>query len=172
MPKRFGFGDDGRGRVEELVERLEKAEAEAKEYKDLLQRTQADFVNFKRRVEEEGAEQVKRASAYLIDRLLPVIDDFGRAIEAVPRQQSGTDWIKGVSLIERKLVSILEQEGLTRVGEAGDEFDPSLHEAVMVEEASPGEDGRITRVLQEGYKLNGKLLRPARVAVGRTRGNE
>jgi len=170
MPKRFGFRDDG-GAVEELVERLEKAEAEVKEYKEMLQRTQADFMNYKRRVEEERSEQVKRASAQLIDRLLPVIDDFGRAIEAVPREQCGAEWMQGVSLIGRKLISILEQEGLTRVGEVGDSFDPSQHEAVMVDESDRRADGKITRVLQEGYKLNGKLLRPARVAVGKAGGS-
>ena len=170
MPERFGFRDDGIA-TEELMERLEKAEAEVNEYKEMLQRTQADFMNYKRRVEEERSEQVKRASAQLIDRLLPVIDDFGRAIEAVPQEQCEVEWMKGVTLIERKLVSILEQEGLTRVGEVGDSFDPSQHEAVMVDESNRIADGRITRVMQEGYKLNGKLLRPARVAVGRARGN-
>lgn len=172
MPRGRGVGNDDIDRLKELVERLGKAETEIKQYKETLQRTQADFVNYKRRVEEERAGQVKRASAYLIDRLLPVIDDFGRAIEAVPPGQGGADWLKGVSLIERKLVTILEQEGLAPVGGVGEEFDPSEHEAVEIDESEPEADGKITRVIQEGYKLNGELLRPARVAVGRMRDNE
>ena len=94
MPKRFGVGDDEG--LKELMRRLEKAEEEAKDYKDMLQRTQADFLNYKRRVEEERSEQVRRASAGIIDKLLPVVDDFGRAIEAVPPDQSGAEWLKGI----------------------------------------------------------------------------
>jgi len=172
MPRELGFGNGDRRAIEELVEKLEKAEAEAAEYREMLQRTQADFINHKRRTEQERAEQAKTANALLIERLLPVIDDFGRAIEAVPPDQRGQDWVQGVSLIGRKLLSTLEQEGLKPVGQVGEEFDPREHEAVMVDESAPKDDGKVTRVIQGGYSLNGRLLRPARVAVGKARSSK
>ncbi len=167
MPRRIEIrgGDDEP--VEEVRARLQKAETDVREYLELLQRVQADFANHRRRVEEEREEQARMANASLIERLLPVIDDFGRALEAVPEGQSGQDWVKGVVLIQKKLLSILEQEGLVRVGAEGGEFDPRMHEAVMVEESDDLDEGRVVRVLQDGYRWNDRLLRPARVVVAK-----
>ena len=156
----------------ELTARLDKAEAEAREYLDLLQRVQADFTNYKRRVEEERVEQSRIASAHLIQKLLPVIDDFGCAFKAVPEEQAKADWVRGLVLIEKKLLSVLEKEGLTRIQAEGKGFDPREHEAVMVEKSKDVEEGRIIDVLQEGYRLNHKLLRPARVKVSKGSGAE
>jgi molecular chaperone GrpE len=149
--------------VESLKQALAEAKDKANEYLANWQRTQADFVNYKRRSEQEQTESKQFANSVLICSLLPVIDDLERALESVPEELSGMTWVEGIRLIERKFKSILEGCGVTHIEATGQCFDPTLHEAAM---CSPGREGVVTRELTKGYKLRDKVIRPATVAVG------
>ena len=153
-----------------LEERIGYLEREAEEYKDLLQRVQADFSNYKKRVDDERSERARMANACLIQNLLPVIDDLKHAVAAIPSEIADSDWVQGIALIEHKLGEILREEGVCRIEAEGEDFDPWEHEAVMTEDGE--EEGKIVQVLQEGYKLYDKLLRPARVVVTKRRADE
>jgi molecular chaperone GrpE len=110
------------------------------------------------------------ASACLIQNLLPIVDDLKHAVAAIPSEIADSDWVQGIALIEHKLGEILRQEGVCRVEAGGEDFDPWEHEAVMTEDGE--EEGKIVHVLQEGYKLHDKLLRPARVVVTKRKADE
>jgi molecular chaperone GrpE len=153
--------------LSELQERLDEATKKAEEYISLAQRVQADFQNYKRRIEQEREDQARYAHGKLILKLLPVLDDFDRAIDSVKAELAGLHWVQGVGHIRRKLQNVLEGEGLAKVEALGHEFDPRLHEAVVYEEVDPEEDGTITAVLQPGYRLHERVIRPAMVKVGK-----
>lgn len=164
------IGEDEETKPGKLLDEMEEARREQATYRSMLQRMIADFSNFKRRAEQEKDEQQRLANAELIKRLLPLLDDFSRALKALPQEAREAPWAEGVALIERKLRSILEDEGVERIPDTsvvGQPFDPQLHEAVLYEEAGEEEDDRVKTVIQEGYKLHGRMLRPALVVVGR-----
>lgn len=154
------------GEAEDVAQRLAQAEKEAAEYKDQWLRSVADLKNFKRRSDIERAELLKNASASLILKLLPVIDDFERAAASVPPEVSEHPWWGGTKLIAQKLRTILESEGVTTIDAEGTDFDPNWHEAVMYEE-SEGQEGKVIAELQKGYRLHDRLLRPTMVKVGK-----
>jgi len=137
----------------------------AKEYLNQLQQLQADFANYKRRVERQREEEVKLANEELIVKLLPVLDDFGRALKNISGQITNEDWERGMRLVEHHLKSILEKEGLNQIESKGREFDPEVHEAVFTEEGGPDEQGKVSAVTREGYRLHDKVIRPAQVSV-------
>ena len=143
-----------------LAEEQEKAETNLAGW----QRTQADFVNYKRRVEREMKDSCQFANRALMLNLLPVLDDFERAIAAIPDEEAQMSWMDGIQLIERKLRSILEAQGLTQIKALGEAFDPHVHEAVM---QAPGEEGMVVEEVQKGYQLHDRVIRPAKVVVGR-----
>lgn len=149
--------------VEALKEALEEEKAKAESYLANWQRAQADFLNYKRRSEQEKEEMTKFANSQLVLSLLPVLDDLERALEAVPSELAKANWVNGIRLIERKLRSTLEAQGLAKIKAVGEPFDPTLHEAVMQEK---GEEGIVTRELEKGYTFHGRVIRPTKVAVG------
>jgi len=151
---------------EELKQQIALAESQAAEYKDQWLRAAADYKNFKRRVETERAELIRNASAGLIVKLLPVIDDFDRAIANIPEDIANSSWWQGTQLIVQKLRTVLESEGVTKIEALGNDFDPNFHDAVLYEDA-PGQDGKVIEELQTGYKLHDRVLRPTVVKVGR-----
>jgi molecular chaperone GrpE len=147
-------------------EALRRLEREAAEWKDRALRAAAEFENFKKRSARERAETWGRAQADLINRALDALDDLGRIAALDPAQTAAQALHEGAGLVEKKLMKALEGVGLERVDPAGQPFDPNLHEAVMTAPApSPEADHRVGSVFQPGYRLNGVLLRPARVAV-------
>lgn len=150
----------------DLQARLAQAEQEAADYKDQYLRAAADYKNFKRRVEIERAELIRSAGADLILKLLPVVDDFDRAVANVPEEIASTPWWGGTQLIAHKLRLLLESQNVKVIEALGQEFDPNQHEAVLYEEAE-GQDGKVIAELQKGYKLGERVLRPAMVKVGR-----
>jgi molecular chaperone GrpE len=160
-------------RVQEDVESLTKALAEEKEkaerYLANWQRAQADLINFKKRSEQEKAEITKFANAMLVMSLLPILDDFERALNNVSSKLVGFTWVDGIRLIHRKLQAVLESHGLSQIEALGKTFDPALHEAALEEE---GEEGKIIEELQKGYKLHDRVLRPAMVKVGKGKEGE
>ncbi len=151
---------------------LEEVAGRGEEYLDLFQRTQADFINYKQRVEREREEQAKLTKADLILRLLPVLDDFTRAQETMPQEVTRTDWAKGIELIKKKLMAVLEEEGVSRIEAQGEHFDPQEHEALSYEESDKYEEGRVKAIFSDGYRLNGRMIRPAQVAVSKGNNNE
>ena len=145
------------------VARLER---ELADQKDRLLRTAADFDNFRKRAAKDKAETWGRAQADLAQRILEAIDDLGRVAHLDPAQTSAQALHEGMGLVERKLLKSLETVGLERLDPSAAAFDPNVHEAVMTVPApAEGMDGKVSTVFQAGYRMNGLLLRPARVAV-------
>jgi molecular chaperone GrpE len=138
--------------------------AERDSYLDQLQRAVAEFANYRRRVEQERIQARELATRDVLRQLIPILDDLQRALGSVPEDQSETPWVQGVQLIERKLVSLLEREGVAPIDAVGQPFDPALHEAVA---SDPGSGGQtVVEVYQTGYRHRNNLLRPAMVRVG------
>lgn len=142
-----------------LTEEKAKAEANLAGW----QRAQADFINYKRRSEQEKEEIVKFANTALLLNLLPVLDDLERAFAAIPPELADADWVTGIRLIERKLWAVLELQGLSPIKALGEPFDPHLHEALRQEK---GKDGIVVEEMQKGYKFHDRVIRPSKVAVG------
>jgi len=153
--------------VVELQEQLSQAQAQASEYLDQARRATADLSNARRRMQREMDEVRASASERVLERLLPVVDDVERAFANVPADQVDSDWVNGFRMIQRKLWSLLETEGVTTVPAAGLPFDPGIHYAVTHEEAEDFEDGQIIAEVAPGYRLNDKVLRPAMVRVAK-----
>ncbi len=149
--------------AEALKEALCQEKAKAESYLANWQRAQADYINYKKRADQERGEATKFANALLIANLLPVVDDFERALSCTPDNLGGLSWVDGLRLIYRKMVAVLESQGLSEIKALGETFDPNLHEAALHGE---GEVGKVVSVLQKGYKLNDKVIRPAVVMVG------
>jgi molecular chaperone GrpE len=154
--------------VEEGVESLKKALAEEKAkaegYLASWQRAQADFLNFKKRAEQERSETVRFGNAALILSLLPVLDDLERALDSVPEDLAGVSWVDGINLIYRKFKTILEEHGVSEIKALGEPFDPHLHESMLLGE---GEEGKVVEEIQKGYILHDRVLRPTKVKVGK-----
>ncbi len=149
--------------VETLKQALAEEEAKAEGYLANWQRAQADFINYKRRTEQEKGEIGRFANATLMLNLLPVLDDLERAFAAIPPRIAQLSWVDGIMLIERKLRASLEALGLSHIKALGEPFDPNLHQAVMY---SKGEEGIVIEELQKGYKLHDRVIRPTMVVVG------
>ncbi len=143
---------------------LEAVIAERDDYLDQLQRGRAEFANFRRRTEQERSLIRELVSRELLAQLLPVVDDFQRALRAVPVEQRDTGWVEGVELIERKLSGFLDRAGVTKFDALGQPFDPAVHEAVATEPGTSGDT--VVEIFQPGYRLGQSLLRPAMVKVG------
>jgi molecular chaperone GrpE len=138
---------------------------EGRELRERLLRLQADFENFKKRIERERLDHLRQATADLLGRLLPVLDNFERAIAAFRPGGPSEAVIEGVTLIHRQLLQELEKEGLRGMDSVGQMFDPALHEAVATEAGGPTPPHAVTEVFQRGYFLHDRLLRPAMVRV-------
>jgi molecular chaperone GrpE len=151
--------------VESLKRELAEEKAKAEDYLSGWQRTQADFQNYRRRVEEEKGEMVNFANSMLILNLLPVLDDLERALDTITPKLAGLTWVDGIGLIHRKLRAILEGHGVTEIKAQGQPFDPNLHQAVLHGE---GEEGMVIEELQKGYMLRDRVLRPTMVTVGKS----
>jgi len=153
--------------LEHLRADLDEARRESEARFRLLQQAQADLVNYRRRTEQERADALRGAKADVLLSVLPVLDDFERALQAAPPEHAGQPWVEGLALIERKLRSALEAHGVTPVEALGKPFDPWEHEAVLYEESPAHEEGQVIAVLRPGYKLQGKVIRPAQVKVAK-----
>jgi molecular chaperone GrpE len=146
----------------ELEERLAEVEKERDEHLDDLKRVAAEFENYRKRVARDQASQAARAHERLVKELLPVLDDLERALEAASEHQEGK-LEEGVRLVQRELQEALGKEGLVEI-ETNGNFDPHVHEALL-SQPSERDDGAILEVLQKGYRLGDRVLRPARVVV-------
>lgn len=146
---------------------LAEATQKSEEYLRLLQRVQADFLNYRRRVEQEREDMLQAARAEAVLALLPVLDDLERALEAIPDEIAAHPWVEGIRLIHRNFLAVLERLGVTRIEALGRPFDPWEQEAVASEERADLPEGTVVGVVRHGYKLNGRVIRPALVRVAR-----
>ena len=143
-------------------DRLAAAEAKAQEHLNDLKRLAAEFENYKKRTAREQASLSARATERLVKELLPIVDDLERALEAAEEHEEAK-LEEGVRLVHRQLAAALEREGLAEI-EANGKFDPHVHEALL-SQPSEADEGSVIEVLQKGYRLGDRVLRPARVVV-------
>ena len=149
-------------------QQLPAEQLKTEECLDLLRRTQADFVNYRRRMSQEQAEGRIAAQIALLSRLLPVLDDLGRALGAVPPELATHPWVQGLLLVERRLTTVLDQLGVRQIGTPGERFDPRWHEAITTEARADVPEGTILRVALPGYVMGERVIRPAQVSVAVT----
>jgi molecular chaperone GrpE len=148
--------------IEALQKQLEEAEAKAAEHLDGWQRAQAEFVNYKNRVQRDREADYASMKGDIIRKMLPVLDDLERSLA---HRQENDSWADGMELIARKFQSVLEAEGVTRIEAAGQPFDPNFHEAISSEPNEDVESGHVIEVVQNGYLLGERVIRPAMVRV-------
>ncbi len=145
----------------------EKAEKECRDYLDGWQRERAEFQNYRRRVERDQAQDKLNITGQVIKKYLVILDDLERALKSRPTQGEGAAWSEGVELIYRKLQTILENEGVERIPAETQVFDPTIHEALTHEDSPDHESGQVIEVVQQGYKIGDRVLRPALVRVAK-----
>ena len=148
---------------EDVEARLAEAEAKRDEYLALAQRVQADFENYRKRAIRDQERLVAHAHERLVRELLPVLDDLERALEAAERHEEAA-LIDGIRLVERSLRKALEKEGVVEI-ETDGSFDPHVHEALMTQPSEEAEPGSVVEVVQRGYRMGDRVVRPARVVV-------
>jgi len=148
-----------------LEAELVKAKTKAEDYYGQLQRLQADFDNFRKRTQKEKAELIKYASERLVGELLPVLDNFDRAVSAAKVNPDFTSFSQGVEMILRQMQTALSKEGLKAMDTVGQPFDPNLHEAVLRVASDEHPENTVVEELQKGYYLKEKVLRPCMVKV-------
>jgi molecular chaperone GrpE len=151
----------------ELARELQQAEEKAKAYFDGWQRERADFANYKRRIERDQQLMAHSMKGEIVKKYLPILDDLDRALKARPMDGPASSWANGIELVYRKLQSILEAEGVERIPAEQEEFNPARHEAITHEDSPEHDSGQIIEVVQQGYTLGDRVLRPALVRVAR-----
>jgi molecular chaperone GrpE len=154
---------DERVELEEVEDVAEEQPEAAPPEDERYLRLAADFDNYRKRVAREHAQLSARASERLLDELLPVLDDLERALEAAAKHEEAK-LEEGVRLVHRALVALVQRHGLSEI-EADGAFDPHVHEALLTQPGEGAEQGAVLQVLQKGYRLGDKVLRPARVIV-------
>ncbi len=155
---------------EEIMEsdlklKLQKSEEELNSVKSQLTRLQADFVNFRKRSEKEKQDTISYALEGFICSILPILDNFKIAMNSEDNTEDA--FYKGIQLIYKQLEDTLDSNGVKSIASLGEEFDPNIHHAVFMEESDEYESGKVTEVLQTGYILKDKVIRPAMVKVAK-----
>ena len=150
--------------VEALRAQLEEERTRAQDYLGKFQRAVADFQNYKRRTEDERANYQRLANLSFVLNILPVVDDLDRALTSLDVKLAGLQWVEGIRQIQRKFEGALQASGVQEIQADGQDFDPNRHEAIGQDE---GEEGKVVRVLQKGYTMGDRVIRPAMVMVGR-----
>lgn len=141
--------------------------AKIEEYKDGWQRERAEFANYKRRVEREQAEVRQRGVNDAVTRVLPIIDDFERAMQFVPEELRENPWLNGIDLLLSKFDKFLTESNVEKIDPTGEPFDPTRHEAIGLEDTDEVESGLVSTTLQKGYISGDRVLRPALVRVAK-----
>ena len=149
-------------KLKELEKELNEVKDRNRQLEDYAKRLKAQFENYKRESAEEKQRIMKNATEYIISKIIPVLDDFDRALRSV---EDKTPFVEGVEKIYRKLVRILESEGLSIIDPEGGQFDPFEHEAFEKVETDEHEEFSVIEVVEKGYKLHSKVLKPAKVRV-------
>ncbi|MFQ5574737.1 MAG: nucleotide exchange factor GrpE [Terriglobia bacterium] len=154
-------------KYEKVRQELDEKEGREAELVDCLKRLQAEFENYKKRMDREKAQTVSFASEGLIIKLLPVIDNLERALGSGENNSGADGILEGLELVYDQLKNVLRKEGVEQLSPEGMKFDPQLHEAVLQVETAGEKDETVLEVLQRGYVLNGRVLRPAMVKVAK-----
>ena len=155
--------DDAASAIEDLQAQIKLLHIELDTYREIAARAQADLQNAKVRIEREGGDMRKFATESIVRRILPTLDNFQRAFLHVPNELKDHEWVKGVAAIEQDLMKQMSDAGLKRMQSMGQVVDPLRHETLSL---GPGTEGTVVEVFEEGYELNGKVLRPAKVRAG------
>mgnify|MGYP001056364459 CR=1 FL=1 len=151
--------------IEALQNELEQLRKDAEESRDHYLRVLADFDNFRKRQREEVSRRICIAREEIFLKLLPIIENFQRALESAEAQHSYESLVEGVSLTLRQMLELLEKEGVRPIESLGQQFNPELHEAVTRTETDECPEGTILEEYERGYTIDGKVLRPSRVRV-------
>lgn len=151
--------------VDETAALIAKLTSEREGLMDELLRTRADLQNFRRRTEQEKIQVRQMATEDLVTQLLPVLDNFDRALTSVGKGASLESVVEGIRMVERQLRSALESQRVTKIDSVGQPFDPAHHEAIATEHSDEHEEGTILHELEAGYKMADRVIRPARVKV-------
>lgn len=149
----------------ELEQKLSEVEAQAAEYLDGWQRSRAEFANARKRLERDRIEARNRASAEYVSKILPILDDFERALENAPEDIEANSWFEGLLLVNRKLTLLLEEMRVEKIEALGQPFDPNYHEALSLKDVEGVESGIVVEELQTGFRLGDRIIRPALVNV-------
>lgn len=165
IPVSGSEGENVAGTDDTLPDKKGDSEAVDKDYMEQLQRLQAEFSNYRKRVEKERETLFPIAKGEIVLKLLTILDDFQRMVDH--HQKNGQCSVEGVNLIYQNFKKVLSDEGLEEIPSIGERFDPDFHEAVGVENTDADGDGIVVEEWQKGYRFGGKLLRPSRVKVGR-----
>jgi len=152
-------------KVNSLQKDLEDLTQKSAEYFEGWQRERADFLNYKKRIERDQIQSSQDSVGRIAKKYLPVLDDLERALKAKPLHGEGHAWSEGIELIYKKLQGILESEGISEIKAEGEQFDPTRHEALTQEPSSAHESGQIIEVIQKGYLIGDRVLRPTLVRI-------
>ncbi len=154
--------------VDELKADLEAAKKKEQENLECWQRERADFINYKKRIEREQTQNGINFKAELMKKFFVILDDLELAIRKRPQNgEESAAWTDGIELISRKFRTLIENEGIEKIDSENAEFDPNLHQAISYEENPDYESGQIIEVIQNGYKMGDRVIRPALVRVAR-----
>ena len=159
-------GERDGGECGDLQARLEEAEREREQFKNIAARAQADLVNYRRRAEEEKEEIRLNAKSSLLLKILSTVDDLDRALAMIPGDQP-SGWSEGIELVRRNVVNVLDAEGVTQLPTLGRPYDPEYATAIQFRETDDGDEGTVVEVYQEGYMYRNRVLRAAQVVVAR-----
>jgi molecular chaperone GrpE len=152
-------------KIAEQTAEIDSLKKQSDDFNNRLLRTQADFDNFRKRTTKEKADSRKFRAQDLVSDMLEIVDNFKRALAVETVSEDGQSLKKGMEMLLSKLESALKKEGVEEISSLHQPFDPNVHQAVMQEESAEHETGTVTQVLQAGYTLNGRVIRPAMVKV-------
>jgi molecular chaperone GrpE len=155
-------GEQLSAEIDILKKKLEETEAKTSEYKDSWLRSQAEFQNYRKRQERDNEMMYISMKGDIIKKVLPVLDDLERALQ---NRSADDPWASGIELVARKFQNILESEGVKKIEAVGTEFDPNFHEAISHEPANGAQSGHVIGVVQNGYMIGERVIRPALVRV-------
>ncbi len=153
------------GDLDALRARAEQAERDRDELRDLARQTRADFENYQKRVQRDIATERRYAHSPLAGELLPALDNLDRATAAAKQAGETGPLVQGVGMVQAQILDALRRHGITRIEAQGKPFDPNLHQAVMQQPSDSVPPGTVLQVLEPGYMINERVLRPARVVV-------
>jgi len=151
--------------LEALRERSASLEQERDEFRNLLQRTRADFENYQKRTQRDQAQERRYSHGGLALDLLPILDNFDRAVAAAKQAGESGPLVQGVAMIQNQVLDALKRNGITRIEAMGQPFDPNLHQAVMQQPSADKPPSTVLDVLEQGFMIHDRVLRPARVIV-------
>ena len=150
-----------------LNQDLEDARQELLQSQDAAQRARAELVNYRKRADDERISLQQYSNSRLIVKLLPVFDELGLAVDHADQNEPANPWVEGVRLIQRKVLTLLESEGVSQIESLGSAFDPLQHEAIGTRETNQVPPGHISEVVRNGYRLHERVIQPAQVVVAR-----